>query len=289
MGVGRSDPGRIEELDSDACLRLLAAKQVGRIAVSLPADSPLVVPVNYALSGDTLLFRSGFGSQLRALGSRPVSFEVDHHDPSTRTEWSVLVRGRAREVRERDVDPPLPEPWVPDDKPHLVQLRIRSVTGRRISRPSPESPTALASPTAAAHRETTDRRRLTVPPHCDSLDGPVVQAALRALDADNVDLVRPYVHESGEAELRQAFDLSRKARAQGPEAREVADRYFFETAVRIHRTGEGAAYTGLKPAGLDVGPVFPSRRKRSPLATRRRSPICWPRRSTMRPSVGSAR
>jgi hypothetical protein len=85
----------------------------------------------------------------------------------------------------------------------------------------------------------------------------VVRAAAQALDRENVDLVLPFVRESGEDELRRAFDLARKARTQGSDAREVADRYFFETAVRIHRAGEGAPFTGLKPAGLDVGPVIP--------------------------------
>ena len=96
-----------------------------------------------------------------------------------------------------------------------------------------------------------------MPPHCDSLDGPVVGAARSALDHEDADLVLPFVPASAEAEVRQAFDLAVKARAQGPEAREVADRFFFETAVRVHRAGEGAPFTGLKPAGLDVGPVIP--------------------------------
>lgn len=96
-----------------------------------------------------------------------------------------------------------------------------------------------------------------MPPHCDSLDGPVVKAAVRALETEDVDVVLPFVHEEGEAEVRQAFELAVKARTQGVEAREVADRYFFETAVRVHRQGEGAPFTGLKPAGLDVGPVIP--------------------------------
>lgn len=48
-----------------------------------------------------------------------------------------------------------------------------------------------------------------------------------------------------------------RARKTGPAAREVADLYFFETLVRIHRAGEGAPYTGLKPAELDEGPVIP--------------------------------
>lgn len=97
-----------------------------------------------------------------------------------------------------------------------------------------------------------------MPPHCDSLDGPVVTAARRALDAADVDLVLPYVHAAGEAEVSDAFDRVTKVRAIGPEVQDVADRWFFETVVRVHRAGEGAAFTGLKPAGLDVGPVIPA-------------------------------
>lgn len=97
-----------------------------------------------------------------------------------------------------------------------------------------------------------------MPPHCDSLDGPVVTAARKALDASDVDLILPFVHADGAAEVRDAFDRAVKARALGLEAEEVADRWFFETAVRVHRAGEGASYTGLKPAGLDVGPVIPA-------------------------------
>lgn len=96
-----------------------------------------------------------------------------------------------------------------------------------------------------------------MPPHCDSLDGPVVTAAREALARADVEVILPYVHVEGEAEVRDAFDLAVKARALGSEAREVADRWFFETVVRVHRAGEGASFTGLKPAGLDVGPVIP--------------------------------
>lgn len=96
-----------------------------------------------------------------------------------------------------------------------------------------------------------------MPPHCDSLDGPVVTVARQALDREDVALVLPYVTATAEAEVSSAFDRTIKARAQGEEAREVADLWFFETVVRLHRAGEGAPYTGLKPAGLEVGPVIP--------------------------------
>src|SRR6185436_8371317 len=97
-----------------------------------------------------------------------------------------------------------------------------------------------------------------MPPHCDSLDGPVVQAARRALDAGNVSLVLPYAPNTAEREIIDAFDKVVQARRTNAICREVADRYFFETVVRLHRAGEGAPFTGLKPAGLDVGPVIPA-------------------------------
>jgi hypothetical protein len=96
-----------------------------------------------------------------------------------------------------------------------------------------------------------------MPPHCDSLDGPVVGAARRALEARDVDLVLPFVPADGEDEVRAAFDRAMPVRELGPQARETADLLFFETVVRIHRAGEGAPYTGLKPAGLSFGPVIP--------------------------------
>jgi Family of unknown function (DUF6448) len=96
-----------------------------------------------------------------------------------------------------------------------------------------------------------------MPPHCDSLDGPVVGAARAALEAGDVALVLPFVPERDEADVRSAFTDVTRVRAMGDEARAVADRFFFETVVRVHRAGEGASYTGLKPAGTPVSPVIP--------------------------------
>jgi len=94
-----------------------------------------------------------------------------------------------------------------------------------------------------------------MPPHCDTLNGPVVTAAKAALKTGNVKLVLPYVSKKTEIELRKAFDKTRRVRKIGGAAAKLADYWFFETAVRLHRQGEGAPYTGLKPAGLDWGPV----------------------------------
>ena len=96
-----------------------------------------------------------------------------------------------------------------------------------------------------------------MPPHCDSMDGPVVLAARRALDANDPTIVLPYVKKVGEPEVLTAFQRTVGAHDGNPTANEVADLYFFETVVRVHRAGEGAPYTGLKPAGLGFGPVVP--------------------------------
>ncbi len=94
--------------------------------------------------------------------------------------------------------------------------------------------------------------------HCDGLDGPVVKAAQRALDARNPAFVLIWVQARDEAEILAAFDQTLSVRALGPQAQALADRYFFETLVRVHRAGEGAPYTGLKPAGRDLGPAIPA-------------------------------
>lgn len=94
--------------------------------------------------------------------------------------------------------------------------------------------------------------------HCDAADGPVATAALKALDGGNVHLVAPYVQANAEAELAAAFEAAHAVRDKGPEAKALAERYFMETAVRLHRAGENASYTGLKPAGADYGPAIPA-------------------------------
>jgi hypothetical protein len=85
--------------------------------------------------------------------------------------------------------------------------------------------------------------------HCDTLDGPVVGAARQALDAGNVNLVLGWVQKKDEAEVRNAFQKATAVRKTSAAAKDLADTYFFETLVRVHRAGEGAPYTGLKPAG----------------------------------------
>ncbi len=92
--------------------------------------------------------------------------------------------------------------------------------------------------------------------HCDTLDGPVVKAAQKALDTKNVDLILCWVQKKVEAEIKAAFEKTLAVRKLSPEAKTLADIYFFETLVRVHRASEGAPYTGLKPAGSEVDPAI---------------------------------
>ncbi|HZD54713.1 MAG TPA: DUF6448 family protein [Candidatus Aquicultoraceae bacterium] len=94
--------------------------------------------------------------------------------------------------------------------------------------------------------------------HCDALDGPVVTGARKALEQKDVKLVLPWVEAKDEEEIRRAFELAVAVRGKGEKEKELADRFFFETLVRVHRAGEGAPFTGLKPAGLDMGPAIPA-------------------------------
>jgi len=85
--------------------------------------------------------------------------------------------------------------------------------------------------------------------HCDSLDGPVIKDARIALSTKDITPIMKWIRPADEAEIRTAFIKTLAVRSQNEGARDLADTYFFETLVRVHRAGEGAPYTGLKPAG----------------------------------------
>ena len=92
--------------------------------------------------------------------------------------------------------------------------------------------------------------------HCDTLDGPVVSTARQALEKGDVTPVLKWVKPEYEAEIREVFKKTLAVRTKGTEAKELADMYFFETLVRLHRAGEGAPFTGLKSAAeSDLSPA----------------------------------
>ncbi len=92
-------------------------------------------------------------------------------------------------------------------------------------------------------------------PHCDTIDGPVAQAARKAIEDVHVLHVLPWVPRESEQEARDAFECVMHAREKGEDARKIADQWFCETIVRLHCVGAGIPYTGLRPAVSDPGPA----------------------------------
>jgi nitroimidazol reductase NimA-like FMN-containing flavoprotein (pyridoxamine 5'-phosphate oxidase superfamily) len=134
----------VEVIDSAECLQLLASEEVGRLAV-VTGGQPHVIPVNYVVEGDTVIFRSADGTKLRGALEGPVAFEVDRFDRAGRGGWSVVVHGRAEEITATDPSADVaraaavvPEPWADFSKEHLVRVVPRVITGRRITMAPPD-------------------------------------------------------------------------------------------------------------------------------------------------------
>jgi nitroimidazol reductase NimA-like FMN-containing flavoprotein (pyridoxamine 5'-phosphate oxidase superfamily) len=132
------DPGLVvEELGVDECLELLRHHRVGRLAVATP-DGPAIFPVNYALGGDRVVFRTDLGTKLEGSALRRVAFEIDEYDDEARTGWSVVVEGVGTEISDA-IDPESValqalelHPFAPGPKSHLVEIHPRVISGRRI-------------------------------------------------------------------------------------------------------------------------------------------------------------
>lgn len=91
--------------------------------------------------------------------------------------------------------------------------------------------------------------------HCDSMDGPVVKDAQRAIDAKNITPILKWISPEDQTEVARVFQTTIDIREKGDDIQKVADTYFFETLVRVHRKSEGEGFTGLKPAGSTEPPI----------------------------------
>lgn len=88
--------------------------------------------------------------------------------------------------------------------------------------------------------------------HCDTMNGPVIPEAKAALEKGDVTPILKWVKKDNEAEIKTAFEKTLAVRSKGPEAKALADQYFLETLIRLHRAGEGAPYTGLKDEPVEA-------------------------------------
>jgi uncharacterized protein len=129
----------MEILPRPECFRLLSSQAVGRVGFMV-GDQPLVLPVNFAVVRDVVVFRTGRGSKLDAALGTKVAFEVDEVDVAAGDGWSVVVQGIAEEITHadhwfdaalrRDAAPS----WVPGGKDHYVRIIPHVISGRRLSR-----------------------------------------------------------------------------------------------------------------------------------------------------------
>ncbi|GAB2743466.1 hypothetical protein GCM10027273_22650 [Nocardioides pakistanensis] len=129
--------GTLQEMSQEECVELLAAGLVGRAAICTP-DGPYVVPVNYSVHADTIVFRTTPYSVLGTYGwAGDVAFEIDEVDRERHEGWSVVARGRAEMVEDVEEIEEIrwahdPKPWADGARPLYVRLRWREITGRRI-------------------------------------------------------------------------------------------------------------------------------------------------------------
>jgi nucleoid-associated protein YgaU len=93
---------------------------------------------------------------------------------------------------------------------------------------------------------------LTASAHCDTMDGPTVADGMKSLESGNVNYAMKWVQPDYTQELTDAFNLSLKVKDLSPEGKEIAEKYFYDTLVRIHRAGEGAPFDGVKPHGTPI-------------------------------------
>ncbi|MGW2089165.1 pyridoxamine 5'-phosphate oxidase family protein [Streptomyces sp. NPDC001880] len=129
---------QLRDLGPEECRTLLSTHGVGRVAVSGPDGRPAVVPVNYGVVDDAIVFRTAPGSVTAAAADKEVAFEVDHVDDALSRGWSVLAVGPASTVTDPDTVRELVRhahttPWAGGERAMWVSIRPTSLTGRRIT------------------------------------------------------------------------------------------------------------------------------------------------------------
>ena len=141
--IGESNPRtRMEILSRQECFRLLASQRLGRLGF-LAGDQPMVLPVNFAVVRDVVVFCTGVGSKLDGAVGRKVAFEVDEIDVAASGGWSVLVQGVAEEITGADswLDEELKRgaapSWVSGGRDHYLRIIPHVISGRRLTQLSP--------------------------------------------------------------------------------------------------------------------------------------------------------
>jgi len=132
--IQQDDRAVLGALDREECLVLLRWECVGRLAAARAGFAPVVVPVNFVLDGEAILFRTDIGDTALRLFENPASFQVDRFDWYRRIGWSVLVQGTPRLLTDGESEGLAVDlvPWAPGDRGLLVRLEPEEISGRRI-------------------------------------------------------------------------------------------------------------------------------------------------------------
>ncbi len=130
-----TSPPSTDELPESECWNLLRQGVIGRLAV-VTDDGPDIFPINYVVDHGSVVFRTAAGRKFSSSTGQPVAFEVDGYDGGDDIAWSVVLHGRAHEIRDTDevieaLALPL-RPWHAGPKPRLMRIAAAKVTGRRL-------------------------------------------------------------------------------------------------------------------------------------------------------------
>ncbi len=136
VAVSDPDHSQLRDLSREECLALLEHAAVGRIGYVVDG-LPVILPVNFVLFNDDIVFCTAKGGTLAWLSNRRrVAFEVDESNPAKRAGWSVLVHGSAHEVTDPEQlellrKGPL-QSWVRTPQEHWVRITLEAISGRAL-------------------------------------------------------------------------------------------------------------------------------------------------------------
>lgn len=137
--IAETDDSQFTVLERQTCFNLMASRDIGRVAFTIEGDAaPTVLPVNYALVHDTIVFRSTLSGTIMRFAQGYAAFQVDLFDEERREGWSVLASGRCRWVQDsgelaRVPQGRLPKPWAEGDRNQVLKITPGRVSGRRIA------------------------------------------------------------------------------------------------------------------------------------------------------------
>ncbi|WP_017607802.1 pyridoxamine 5'-phosphate oxidase family protein [Nocardiopsis xinjiangensis] len=138
--LAETDDSQFTVLERQTCFNLMASRDIGRVAFTIEGDAaPTVLPVNYALMHDTIVFRSTLAGTIMRFARGYAAFQVDLFDEERREGWSVLASGQCRWVQNsgelaRVPQGRLPRPWAKGDRNQILKITPGRVSGRRIAR-----------------------------------------------------------------------------------------------------------------------------------------------------------